>query len=85
LAIGAPVPVGLETEMNPDGKIDEHGFLVVVAFSVPLPNGAPVDTATGTTVAVLTITSSAEDSAAPFPLPAVTAATLPATPVGVAV
>jgi hypothetical protein len=80
------VPVGLDLLTKPDGKTEEHGFLVVTAFSVPLLYGAPVDTAIGTTVAVLTMTSSAaEDGAAPFPLPAVTAATLPAAPVGVAV
>jgi hypothetical protein len=83
-AIGEAVPVALALEMNPDGKTEEHGFLVVAAGIVPLPYGAPVETATGITVAVLMMTS-AEDSAAPFPLPTVTAATLPARAVGVAV
>jgi len=53
--IGAAVPVGLDLEMKPDGKIEEHGFLVEVA-SVPFPYGEPVLTGTGTTIAVLTMT-----------------------------
>ena len=86
MAIGAE-SVGFGFWMKPDGKTEEHGFLVVAACSVPLPYGAPVETGTGTTVAVLTVTSSTEDeaSALPLPLPAVTAATSSPAGVGMAV
>lgn len=91
VAIGAPVPVGLDLEIKPDGKTEEHGFLVEVGM-VPFPYGAPVDIGSGTTVAVLTMTlldsaAVAEAADSPFPLPAgaVTALTLPARAVGVAV
>lgn len=50
------VPVDFVIDTNPDGKTLEHGFLVDVA-SVPFPYGAPVENGTGTTVAVLMMTT----------------------------
>ena len=52
--------------MNPLGRMLEHFFLVDVGI-VPFPYGAPVETGTGTTVAVLTMTGAELETAPTTP------------------
>lgn len=77
------MPDGLDLEMNPDGKTEEHGFLVVVA-AVPFPYGPAVTTGRGTTVAVETTSSSDPEAAALIPAAPVAEAEAPPA-IGVAV
>lgn len=77
------MPDGLDLEMNPDGKTDEHGVLVA-AEAVPFPYGPAVTTGRGRTVAVETTSSSEPDDAALIPAAPVTDAEAPPA-IGVAV
>ena len=70
--------------MNPLGKTLLHFFLVEVV-SVPFPYGAPVETGTGTTVAVLMMTTAELDETSPsLPPMEETDPEEPATSIGVA-